>query len=127
MRAFNKPTTIKRSEFTGWPDFSEMNPCVWIESSMMTKEEKKEFPTHETTGGYLKTLTYKEAWAVWKRKCTPENWKKLLALPNFDPQIFEEITGIKVDDNSEAKKKTTELRVKADELLAQAKLLESSL
>jgi len=130
MRAFNKPTTIKLSQFIGsdaYPDFLDMNPCVWVESSIMTAEEKKENPTYETTGGYIKVLSYKDAWTVWKRKCTPENWQKVLALPNFDPQIFEEITGIKVEDNPEAKQKAKQLREKADELLKQATELEQSL
>ena len=93
----------------------------------MTEKEKAENPSHKTTGGYLKTITYREAWAVWKRKCTPENWQKVLALPNFDAAIFEEITGIKVEDNSEAKQKAKQLREKAGELLTQAKALEESL
>lgn len=93
----------------------------------MTDKEKNDYPSHETTGGYIKTLPYKDAWAVWKRQCSKENWDKVLALPNFDAAIFEEITGIKCEDNSEAKQKAAELRKKADELLASAKELESSL
>ena len=109
---FNKPTSIKMSRFAGssdWPDFLHMNPCVWVESSMMTSKEKKANPTHETTGGYIKTLEYKEAWAVFWRKTSDENKKKVLALPNFDAGIFKEITGIDVT-NSEAKNKATQLR-----------------
>jgi len=109
------------------PDFSDMSPCVWIESSMMTAEEKKANPSHETTEGYVKTLSYEEAWAVWKRKCTRENWQKVLALPNFDPEIFEEITGIKVEDHSESKKKAQELEDEAEKLIAKAKELRESL
>ncbi len=93
----------------------------------MTDEEKIVNPTHETTGGYIKKLSYKDAWAVFWRKTSAENKKKVLALPNFDAAIWEEITGIKVEDNSEAKKKAQELREQADSLLAKAKELEASL
>jgi hypothetical protein len=129
-RFFNRDSKVKLSEFrqtTAWPDFSDMQPCVWIEESIMTDDEKKEFPTYKTTGGYIKTLAYKEAWAVWKRKTSKENWEKVLALPNFSWEVFTSITGIEIDDSSESKKKVVELREKADELLAQAKALEASL
>ena len=130
MRSFNRETKVKRSDFTcssAFPDFSDMKPCVWIESSMMTDKEKKDYPSHETTGGYVKTLSYKEAWAVWKRKCSKENWEKVLTLPNFDAVIFEEITGLKVEDNSEAKQKAQQLEDEAAKLLQHAKELRSSL
>ena len=129
-RFFNRESNVKLSEFCNsdaYPDFSEMNPCVWVEESMMTAEEKKEFPSYKTTGGYIKKLEYKDAWGVFWRKTSDENKKKVLALPNFDASIFKEITGIDVNQNSEAKQKATELRKKADELLKSAEALEASL
>ena len=129
-RFFNRESNVKLSEFynsDAYPDFSEMNPCVWVEESMMTTEEKKEFPSYKTTGGYLKKLEYKDAWGVFWRKTTEENKKKVLSLPNFDASIFKEITGIDVNQNSEAKQKAIELRKKADELLKSAEALETSL
>ena len=129
-RMFNKPTTVKLSVFVGspaYPDFSDFQICYWIESSMMTDEEKKAFPTHETTGGYIKKIEYKEAWSVFWRKTSESNKAKILALPNFDAAIFKTITGIDVGQNSEAKQKAKELRMKADELLKSAEALESSL
>ena len=130
MRSFNRETTITFSDFRNsdaYPDFSEMSPCVWVDSSIMTAEEKDANPTHVTTGGYIKKLGYKEAWAIWKRKCSEDNWKKVLALPNFSAEIFEEITGIKVEDSSEAKKKAQELEAEAEKLLSKAKELRASL
>ena len=103
-----------------------MNPCVWIETSMMTAEEKKEFPSHETTGGYIKTLAYKDAWAIFWRKTSQENKVKVLALPNFDPAIFKEITGIDVAENDERKQKARELEQEAEKLLCKAKELRES-
>ena len=97
---FNKPTTVKLSKFIGtseWPDFSGMNPCVWVEESIMTDEEKESNPTYKTTGGFIKKLEYKEAWAVFWRKTSESNKKKVLSLPNFSWEVFTSITGIKPD------------------------------
>ena len=85
----------------------------------MTQEEKKKNPSYKTTGGYLKTLEYKEAWAVFWRKTSEENRQKFLNLPNFDAEIFREITGIDVEDDG----KKSELLKKADELIAKAEEL----
>ena len=71
-------------------------------------------------------LTTKDWNASWK-DCPKEMLAYIQSLPEFDAALFEEITGLKMSDISEAKQKAKELRVKADELLIQAKALESSL
>jgi hypothetical protein len=96
-RFFNRETNIKMSDFFSSgknPDYSDFDLTVWIEEDIMTKEEKEENPTYKTTGGYLKSFEYKEAWGIFWRKTTEENKKKFLELPNFDWAIFTEITGI---------------------------------
>lgn len=62
----------------------------------MTEKELEEHLTAETQQGYFKTLTYKEAWQQsWNN--APNNDKQLLyKLPNFDPEVFKEISGIDV-------------------------------
>lgn len=62
----------------------------------MTKEELKEHPTAEAPQNFLKHISYKEAWRQsWDN--APNDDKQLLyKLPNFDPEIFEEISGIDV-------------------------------
>ena len=57
----------------------------------MTRAEKKKFPSHKTTGGCLRTYTYKEAW----KKVPKEQLKKIKQLKNFDMKKLTEITGIK--------------------------------
>ena len=129
-RMFNRETKVKLSEFINtdaYPDFSDFSVCVWVEESIMTDYEKEENPTYKTTGGYIKKLEYKKAWSVFWRKTSEANKEKILALPNFDADIFEKITGIKVDNDNEAKQKAKELREQADKLLQKAKELESSL
>ncbi len=98
VRLFNKKTDIDVSKIY-FPNFCYFNLTEWVESKKMTDGEKKANPTYKTTGGYLKTYGYKEAF----RKSFIEaqgqdDWAeekaKLLALPNFDFKIFEEISGI---------------------------------
>ena len=69
----------------------------WIYSSDMTEEEKAAYPTHETTGGYLKVLDESECGQLWWDSLSEHNRNIIKALPNFDTAIFEECTGIKVD------------------------------
>ena len=71
----------------------------------MTEEEKENNPTYTTTKGYLKTYTYQEAWANAWAEATEEDKQLLYALPNFNSEVFKEITGI--DVNAEEKKTVT--------------------
>jgi hypothetical protein len=92
---FNKPSGKKFDDIEH-PDLSNYSPTEWIESSKMTEEEKKRFPNHGNTGGCLRTYPYKEMWSRGWAKDTEMNKKRFMALPNFDADIFLEITGIDV-------------------------------
>ena len=65
----------------------------WIE---YTEEEKKESVIRQCIGGYLKKFTYKEACANWWSKYTDDEKRIIMTIPNFDADIFKEITGIDV-------------------------------
>jgi hypothetical protein len=100
-RFFGKESNIKMSKFVNseaMPSCYDFDLTVWIEESIMTDKEKEGNPTYKTTGGYLKTIEYKEAWAIFWRKTSEENKKKFLNLPNFCAEIFKEITGIDVEE-----------------------------
>ena len=43
--------------------------------------------------------TYTDACQLWWKRMTDENKRIILSMPNFDAEIFREITGIKIDDN----------------------------
>jgi hypothetical protein len=92
---FNKSTNLKWNEIDH-PHFNEFYTCKWIPEEDMTDEEKKADPEFYVRGGYLKTYEYKEAWANFWKETDEENRKKFLALPNFDAEVFEDITGIDV-------------------------------
>ncbi len=66
----------------------------WIDKKEMTKEEKDEVSGWSEMGGYLKRLDYEEAWAKWWSEAKSEDKEKILAIPQFDSDIFTEITGL---------------------------------
>jgi len=92
---FNKPTNLNWDDIEH-PDLSEMQVSEWITESEMTSQEKQDNADFKTTKGYLKTRTYKEAFAIMWEESDQENKDKFLNLPNFDATIFEDITGISV-------------------------------
>ena len=69
----------------------------WIWSGDMTNEEKERHPEYETTGGYLKVLDESECAQVWWDGLSDDDKQAVMNIPNFDKDIFEEITGIKMD------------------------------
>ena len=98
---FNKPCKLKDWYNTKKPDFiSNVNLNQWIIWSDMSGDEKKENKDAFVTDGYLKTISYKEAWKIAFDSASKEDIKLLKTLPNFDADIFEEITGIKLIDSS---------------------------
>lgn len=62
----------------------------------MSEEEKKNHPSHETTGGYLKSTPYKEGWINMWGNLTDKDKSEFTSLPNFDKDKFFEITGIQI-------------------------------
>jgi hypothetical protein len=67
----------------------------WIPSDEMTDDEKKAYPEHKTTGGYLRTQDIKQGFLkAWE--CLSDDEKDIIrSIPNFDAEKFEQITGIK--------------------------------
>ena len=122
IRCFNKETYLSWEDIDH-PDFDEFCLTKWIPESDMTDQEKKDDPQFFVRGGYLKTFTWEEAWANYWRDCDEDEKQKVLNLPNFDSEIFKEITGIDVDVKTDKKKQ--ELLDKADELIRQAESLKS--
>ena len=94
VRMFNKMTKKKRSEIN-IPYWCYFDLTVWVSHDTATEEEKAEHKKEiETCGGYLKTLEYKQAWKLAWDKAEKEEHKELLNLPNWNNEVFKEITGI---------------------------------
>ena len=70
----------------------------YIYLSDMTDEEKKEHPEAKVTGGYLKELNNSECGQIWWDGLSEYKRNIIRSLPNFDPEIFEQITGIKIEN-----------------------------
>ena len=100
---FNKPSswTIgdwKKSKACEILNKMPTNKLEWIELANMSDDEKELYPSCETTGGYLKNIKVTvEDKQNWWNNLSESDRKEVLSLPNFDKNIFKEITGIDVE------------------------------
>ena len=74
---------------------SDILEYVWFED--MTSEEKAAHPEAEVTGGYLKQIDNSECGFIWWHEFSDYEKRIIKTIPNFDKEIFKEITGIDVD------------------------------
>ena len=96
INVFNKPCPIVIWNEADKPSFIYFKLTEWILKSNMTDEEKTDNATFKTTGGYLKSYGYQEAFQASYAKASDEDKALLLKLPNFDAEVFKEISGIDV-------------------------------
>ena len=88
---------------------------VWFED--MTDEERAEHPEVEVTGGYLKESHDSKTVQDWWDTLSEEQKKIIKSLPNFDAEIFKEITGIEVEkDDSVQKERKYEKQFETEDL-----------
>ena len=98
VRMFNKMTNYKRKDIK-IPSWCYFYLTVWVSHDTATEEEKTEHKVEiENCGGFLKTINYKDAWRIAWNKASIEERKKLFDLPNWDNQVFKEITGIDAEN-----------------------------
>ena len=100
---FNKPSDITYRDWANSDarrllNLIPKNVVKWIRSDNMTDEEKEAHPEHETTGGYLKVLDKSECSQIWWNGLANSQKEIIKSIPNFNESIFEEITGIRVED-----------------------------
>ena len=77
---------------------------VWVEFAQMTDEEKESYPAAKATGGYLRKIPDDELAVIrneWWARLPPDEKDEILKLPNFDKEIFKEITMIDVSNEAE--------------------------
>lgn len=101
LYVFNKPTNISREDFYELPTVKAMiwkfDNSDWIYAKNMTEDEKINHPEYETTGGYLKIVDYKTACSRMWERMTDDEKAAVRDIPNFDPEVFKEITGIDIN------------------------------
>lgn len=73
----------------------------WVYEKDMTDEEKASHPNYETTGGYLRVLDESECAQIWWDGLSETDKSTIKAIPNFNGEIFEECTGIKIREVGE--------------------------
>jgi hypothetical protein len=105
--AFNKPCTLEEWENAKKPELLKLVMTEWIHHYDMSSTEKEENLEYETTGGYLRVYSYKEAWRNSWDNATDEDKELLYALPNFDKEVFKEISGIDLDEDEDTAKELT--------------------
>lgn len=102
MMVFNKPTNMTRLEFRGLPAFSllynNLHLTEWIPLCQMTDKEKQDHPDCDVLDGYLRVNEYKTAFQNMWNQFTDKEKMTVRDLPNFDAEIFKEITGIDVNN-----------------------------
>ncbi|QIK56647.1 hypothetical protein G7059_01695 [Erysipelothrix sp. HDW6A] len=98
IRLFNIDTDLSFSDFLGSKYYRALNsaPFILTEWHEFTEEEKEESIIRQLIGGKLIEYSYKEACAKWWNKLTEENKEIIQEMPNFDKNIFYEITGIEL-------------------------------
>ena len=101
LRLFNKDTDFTMEEFmeTEWYAVlasGEFNLTKW---RYYTDEEKAQDERKRLIGGELITIPYKEACANWWASLSDKDKAIIKTIPNFDANIFAEITGIDVTND----------------------------
>ena len=71
------------------------NALTWVWDYNMTDEEKQQHPEYSVTCGFLKNVEGEKQ--EWWDSLTKEKKDSVMSLPNFDKNIFKEITGIDVN------------------------------
>lgn len=97
INIFGKPTDREKWDNAEKPYFLFFNLTEWISFSNMTDQEKIDYPKAFVCDGYLKKYGYKEAFQKSFASATPNDIKLLKKLPNFNKDIFYDISGIKID------------------------------
>lgn len=99
---FNKPSDWTYQDWLDSDAFYILMDCpsnilAWVLDDNMTDKEKKEHPEYSVTGGFLKNIEVEGERQEWWDSLTKEKKDSVMSLPNFDKDIFKEITGIDVN------------------------------
>lgn len=97
LQIFNKDVTedeYSKAKSTLNVKNFKLPTAVWVD----IKDIESPTTTQKQLGGYLKTLSYKDAWKEMWSKLSKDDKNFFKEFKNFDATIFKQITGIKVDD-----------------------------
>ena len=95
IRIFNRPSGMSLQEFYASRYYAALRSAPFVLTEWVEyKEEEKDTEEKKALGGYLKECDYKEAWKNFWERLSEENRKIIQEIPNFDAEIFFDITGI---------------------------------
>ena len=99
---FNKPSNWNYSDWLNSDARYILMDCPsnvlsWIWEDDMTDEEKEQHPEYLATGGFLKHIEEETGRQMWWDGLSSAQKDSVMQLPNFDKDIFKEITGISVE------------------------------
>ena len=100
---FDKPTDMTFEQWWSSAAYRLLNrinfrPADWIWLDDMTDEEKEQHPEAQTTGGCLKIHDNSDCCKEWWNGLSDNEKDIIKAIPNFDADKFEQVTGIRVGD-----------------------------
>ena len=102
LMMFNKPITEEeyntQIKYLNAKNF-KLPVAKWVEYKDLDKDEQT--TTAKQLGGLLKTLSYENAWKEMRSEMKQEDRNFFKTLLNFDADIFEGITGIKIEEEVE--------------------------
>lgn len=88
IRIFNKPSGMSLQEFK----------CSKYYNALIS--EPLELTYWDEKNEKMKCRSYKDACAIWWSKLTEESKKIIQQIPNFDPDVFLDITGIDIREDN---------------------------
>lgn len=97
FRIFNKETNVRKEDIQ-YPDFFFFQLTQFVTYDNATSDERRLYEKElKTCGGFNRSLSYKTAWRKSWDEASDEDRRKVLQLPNWDNEIFKEISGIDVE------------------------------
>ena len=96
---FNKDSglTWKEIIYKDWYAALRSGSFKLTEWIWYTEEEMEDSPIRQAIQGYLKQYTFEEACLNWWDSLSSELKELIKTIPNFDKEIFKQITGIEVE------------------------------
>ena len=105
LRIFNKESNINDLDELDIPNFFYFDLVHFVGEDGATKKENEWYKEEiETCGGFLRETFYKKAWRKSWDAASDEDRRKVLKLPNWDNEVFKEISGIDVEKELGIKK-----------------------
>ena len=100
---FNKPSDWTYQDWLNSKAKKVLSICPcnilqWRTLDNMTDKEKKNHPECSVTGGFLEYIENETKRQMWWNQLSDIDKDAVMSLPNFDKDIFKEITGISVEE-----------------------------